>query len=212
MGVEVSSQRSIQPRQPSQQRRPRQPRPRQRRNNNGILLNQKEKCWVDEKSNKCFMVYPKALTITWADSAKDNRYWHWTSVEDSPCSNVFIDAAELINVCWLDVQGKIDSTKLSSGTLYEVVFIVKLKQAASGWKIPVNFRLTLPDGSKQERKADDLNKIRREEWREIPVGEVIASPGLLGNIEFSMYERESGQWKSGLLIKGVVVRPKNKED
>lgn len=83
-----------------------------------------------------------------------------------------------------------------------------LKAAAYGWKVPVNVRLTLPDGNKKESKAD-LNKIPREKWTEIPVGEFRASPGLLGNIEFSMYEYEDGKWKSGLLIKGVAVRPKN---
>ncbi|XP_024157275.1 lectin [Rosa chinensis] len=170
----------------------------------GILLNQKrKKYWVDKKSNNCFMVYPRDLTITWAE---DNRYWHWPSLEET--SNVFIDAAELLNVCWLEVHGKIDSTKLSPGTLYEVVFIVMLKAAAYGWKVPVNVRLSLPDGNKQERKAD-LNKIPREQWTEIPVGEFRASTGLLGNIEFSLYEYEDGKWKSGLLIKGVAVRPKN---
>ncbi|KAL6201654.1 hypothetical protein ACLB2K_025366 [Fragaria x ananassa] len=170
----------------------------------GILLNQKrKKYWVDKKSNNCFMVYPRDLAITWAE---DNRYWHWPSLEET--NNVFIDAAELLNVCWLEVHGKIDSTKLSPGTLYEVVFIVMLKAAAYGWKVPVNVRLTLPDGNKQERKAD-LNKIPIEKWTEIPVGEFRASPGLLGNIEFSMYEYEDGKWKSGLLIKGVAVRPKN---
>ncbi|KAM5587173.1 protein PHLOEM PROTEIN 2-LIKE A1-like [Rosa sericea] len=164
----------------------------------------KKKYWVDKKSNNCFMVYPRDLTITWAE---DNRYWHWPSLEET--SNVFIDVAELLRVCWLEVHGKIDSTKLSPGTLYEVVFIVMLKAAAYGWKVPVNVSLTLPDGNKQERKAD-LNKIPREQWTEIPVGEFRASPGLLGNIEISMYQYDDGGiWKSGLLIKGVAVRPKS---
>ncbi|XP_050369075.1 lectin-like isoform X1 [Argentina anserina] len=170
----------------------------------GILLNQKrKKYWVDKKSNNCFMVYPRDLKITWAE---DNRYWRWPSLEET--SNVFIDAAELLNVCWLEVHGKIDSTKLSPGTLYEVVFIVMLKAAANNWKVPVNVRLTLPDGNKQGRKAE-LNKIPREQWTEIPIGEFKASPGLSGNIEFSMYEYDDGKWKSGLLIRGVAIRPKN---
>ncbi|XP_050369076.1 lectin-like isoform X2 [Argentina anserina] len=162
-----------------------------------------QKYWVDKKSNNCFMVYPRDLKITWAE---DNRYWRWPSLEET--SNVFIDAAELLNVCWLEVHGKIDSTKLSPGTLYEVVFIVMLKAAANNWKVPVNVRLTLPDGNKQGRKAE-LNKIPREQWTEIPIGEFKASPGLSGNIEFSMYEYDDGKWKSGLLIRGVAIRPKN---
>ncbi|KAM5559923.1 protein PHLOEM PROTEIN 2-LIKE A1-like [Rosa sericea] len=164
-----------------------------------------KKYWVDKKSNNCFMLYPRDLLIAWAD---DERYWHWSSLEET--SNVFIDVAELLKVFWLEVNGKIDSTKLSPGTLYEVVFIVMLKAAAIGWKVPVNVSLTLPDGNEQERKAD-LNKIPREQWTEIPVGEFRASTGLLGNIEFSIYDYEYGgeKLKSGLLIKGVAVRPKN---
>ncbi|KAK9937127.1 hypothetical protein M0R45_013939 [Rubus argutus] len=169
----------------------------------GILLNQKrKKYWIDKNSNNCFMVYPRDLTITWAE---DNRYWEWPCLEET--SNVFIDVAELLDVCWLDVSGQFDAAKLSPGTLYEVVFVVMLKAEGGGWEVPVNVRLSLPDGNKQEHKVNLMEKARGQ-WIEIPVGEFRASPGKLGDIKFSMYEH-GGHWKNGLVIKGVAIRPKD---
>lgn len=124
------------------------------------------------------------------------------------CSDVFIDAAELLNVCWLEVHGKFETANLSPGTLYEVAFVVKLNAADYGWEVPVNFRLTLPDGTRQCRKVN-LMQTPRGQWVEIPVGEFKASPEKSGDMEFSMYEYDGGNWKKGLVIKGVVIRPKN---
>ncbi|KAI5332270.1 hypothetical protein L3X38_022399 [Prunus dulcis] len=101
----------------------------------GITLNHKRKYWVDKKSNKCFMVYGRDLSISWAE---DDRNWLWPSLQET--SGFVIDAAELINECWLEVHGKFKTTKLSPGTLSEVVFVVKLKSSADGWDVPVNFR------------------------------------------------------------------------
>ncbi|KAL6282861.1 hypothetical protein ACE6H2_013790 [Prunus campanulata] len=170
----------------------------------GITLNQKrKKYWVDKKSNNCFMVYARDLSISWSE---DDRNWLWPSLQET--SGVVIDAAELINECWLEVHGQFETTKLSPGTLYEVAFVVKLKASAEGWDVPVNVSLTLPDGSKQWH-AVKLKEIPREQWIEILVGEFRASPEIPGDMEFSMYEYDSGKWNRGLVIKGVIIRPKN---
>ncbi len=118
-----------------------------------------------------------------------------------------VDVAELLNVCWLEVHGKFETTKLSPGTLYEVAFEIMLKDPAYGWEVPVNVRLILPDGNKQEHK-ENLMKKPRGQWIEIPVGEFVTSQEKTGEIEFSIYEYEGGMWKRGLLIKGVAIRPK----
>jgi hypothetical protein len=105
------------------------------------------------------------------------------------------------------VRGELETRKLSPGTRYEVAFVIMMKEAATGWEAPVNVRLILPDGNKQERK-ENLMKKPRGEWIEIPVGEFVASPEKAGDIEFSIYEYEGGQWKRGLVIKGIAIRPK----
>ncbi|GKV36871.1 hypothetical protein SLEP1_g44957 [Rubroshorea leprosula] len=169
----------------------------------GVLLSGKrKKYWVDQKSNKnCYMLFAKDLAITWAE---DKRYWKWR--EDT--SDVTIPVAVLMNVCWLEVHGKFNTAKLSPETLYKVAFVVMLEDPACGWEVPVNIKLTLPNGSKQEHKEDLIAKPRGQ-WIEIPVGEFKTPPTNAGKIEFSMYEYEGGNWKTGLVIKGAIIQPKN---
>jgi hypothetical protein len=170
----------------------------------GIFLNQKKKkYWVDGKSNKnCFMLFARDLTITWG---ADTRYWHWPYLQEA--SHVFVDVAELLRVCWLEMNGKFEMVNLSPETFYEVVFLVMLKDSSSGWEVPVNIKLILPDGTTQQYQEKFMAKPRGS-WIEIPAGEFRTSSEKIGDIQFSLYETESGQWKSGLIIKGVIIRPK----
>ncbi|XVF40047.1 hypothetical protein PTKIN_Ptkin01aG0081100 [Pterospermum kingtungense] len=146
----------------------------------GVFLNQKrKKYWVDNKSNKnCFML----------------EVYHYV--------------AELLKVCWLELQAKFDAAKLSPGTLYGVTFVVMLRDEAFGWEVPVNFRLTLPNGEKVERKEILMNKPTGK-WIEIPVGEFTTSPENVGELEIYIYEYDTGAWKRGLIVKGVAIQPKN---
>lgn len=123
-------------------------------------------------------------------------------------SDISIDVAELLNVCWLEVHGKFDTTELSPGVLYEVAFVIMLKDPAYGWEVPVYFRLTLPNGIKQERKEILMTKPRVQ-WIEIPVGEFIPSQENCGEMEISMFEYSGGKWKRGIVVKGVIIRPKH---
>ncbi|XP_038689908.1 protein PHLOEM PROTEIN 2-LIKE A1-like [Tripterygium wilfordii] len=172
---------------------------------NGVFLNQKrKKYWVERKSNSnCFMLFARDLLITWAE---EKHFWQWSYQKDS--SDVFMDVAELLNVCWLEVHGRLDATKLSPGTLYEVAFVIMLKDPAYGWETPVNFRLILPNGMKKEHKENLMTKPRGQ-WLEIPVAEFRTSPESTGEMEISMYEYEGGVWKKGLVVKGALIRPKN---
>lgn len=123
------------------------------------------------------------------------------------CSDEHLAVAELLDVCWLEVHGRFEIANLSPGRLYEVVFVVMLKDPAYGWKVPVNLRLTLPDGSRQEHKEILMEKPRGR-WIEIPAGEIKSSAEKTGEMEFSLYEYDGGEWKRGLLIKGVKIQPK----
>jgi hypothetical protein len=112
-------------------------------------------------------------------------------------------------VAWLEVVGKFETEKLTPNSLYEVVFVVKLIDSAKGWDFRVNFKLVLPTGETKERR-ENVNLLERNKWVEIPAGEFMISPEhLSGKIEFSMLEVKSDQWKSGLIVKGVAIRPKN---
>ncbi|PWA69710.1 phloem protein 2-A1 [Artemisia annua] len=143
----------------------------------GVFLNEKrKKYWVDKASNgNCFMVFARDLSVTWGE---DSRYWCWPNI-NKETSEVVLDVAELLNVCWLDVNGKFEISKLTPGIKYEVVFVVMMKDSAYGWGVPINFSLVLPDGKAKEG----------------------------GFVEFSLYEH-GGAWKNGLLVKGAAIRPK----
>lgn len=124
-------------------------------------------------------------------------------------SDVKIEVAKTERVAWLEVVGKFETEKLTPNSLYEVLFVVKLIDSAKGWDYRVNFKLVLPTGETKERR-ENMNMLERNRWVEIPVGEFRTSPEhLSGKIEFSMFEVKSGQWKSGLIVKGVAIRPKN---
>ncbi|KAL5545321.1 hypothetical protein UlMin_009105 [Ulmus minor] len=169
----------------------------------GIFLNQRrKKFWVDGKSNNCFMLYARDLTIHWIE---DGRYWKWVPLKET--SGEWIDTAELLNVCWLSFSGKFEQKNLTPKTLYEVACVVMLKHSGSGWYVPVTVRLDLPDGSKQERRVNMIEKPR-DQWINIPFGEFQTSPEIPGEIVFYFHGFEGGNWKSGLLIKGVKIEPK----
>ncbi|XP_022927158.1 lectin-like [Cucurbita moschata] len=169
----------------------------------GILLNEgTKKYWLDKESNgNCFMLFPRALSITWVHQSK---YWRWKSLEE--LSNT-IEIVELINVCWLEINGKIKTCELSPGVLYEAFFMVMITDPSYGWDVPVNIRLKKPDGSKKER-LEALEKRPRGQWFEIPIGDFVVDHKNGGEIEFDMYEYEGGMWKKGMLLKGVVIRTK----
>ncbi|XP_062094702.1 uncharacterized protein PHLOEM PROTEIN 2-LIKE A4-like isoform X2 [Humulus lupulus] len=167
---------------------------------NGIFLNQKrQKYWIDKMLDNCFMVYARNLSITWGE---DCRYWTWKQQKDK--SDELIDVARLIQVCWLEVNGKFDTRKLSPATLYEVAFVVMLDDCACGWSCPVNVGLCLPNGSKQERN-EDMIKLPRNQWTEITAGKFKTSTDQFGEIQFFMHNYDSA-WKSGLSIKGVLIQ------
>ncbi|WP_411024814.1 hypothetical protein, partial [Salmonella sp. s57610] len=97
--------------------------------------------------------------------------------------------------------------KLSPGVQYEVVFLVMMKDLAYGWEVPVKLRLILPDGNSQEHE-ENLKEKPKGKWMEISVGELRTTTENSGDIQFSLDEYNCGLWKRGLVIKGVIIRPK----
>ncbi|MDR5387532.1 hypothetical protein RHP06_25615, partial [Salmonella enterica subsp. enterica serovar Typhimurium] len=107
----------------------------------------------------------KELSIVWGSDA---RYWKWISMIE-PISCKPLDVAELIEVCWLEIDGKYAADKLVGGKKYRVDFVVELKDnlVMNG---PVTLKLTRPDGSSEEHK-EDLEKKPKNEWIRLKVGE-----------------------------------------
>ncbi|XP_055803937.1 uncharacterized protein PHLOEM PROTEIN 2-LIKE A4-like [Solanum dulcamara] len=173
---------------------------------NGVHLKQKKKKYWDDKVN-CFMLYAKDLSITWGE---EDRYWNWVDIKETSDENFL--AAELKSVCWLEVCGRFDTAALTPETLYEVVFVVKIKENADGLE-SITLRLIIPNKSSKEVTVNLMNVTEREKWIELTVGEFFTSSEFKRKkkreeIEFFLYETEKLNCKQGLVIKGIVIRPK----
>ncbi|KAM0878890.1 hypothetical protein ACQ4PT_034594 [Festuca glaucescens] len=76
---------------------------------------------LDRRSGaKCWMLSARALSITWGD---DPSCWTWTA--DFPGSR-FPEVAELVDVCWLEITGKLQLSLFSPRTMYAayLVFLI----------------------------------------------------------------------------------------
>ncbi|KAK7856946.1 protein phloem protein 2-like a1 [Quercus suber] len=120
------------------------------------------------------------------------------------CSDENIEVAKLSHVCWLDTRAKLTMSDLSPEVEYEIVYVVKLTKGASGWELPIRLKLSLPDGRVQERQVCLLEKPRKQ-WMELNVGNFQSKDGESGEVCFVSME---DIWKTGLIIKGAILRQK----
>ncbi|KAL3725712.1 hypothetical protein ACJRO7_030699 [Eucalyptus globulus] len=51
-------------------------------------------------------------------------------------------------------------------------------------------------------------KERRDGWSEIELGEFLTKDGEDGEVEMSVMETKGGNWKAGLVVEGIEIRPK----
>ncbi|KAK1368125.1 hypothetical protein POM88_034217 [Heracleum sosnowskyi] len=156
-------------------------------------------------------------------SAKDNLwitwgYKHFISVVDGDfsqyalqkncCSGECVDAAELTNVCWLELGGKYAiNTMLTEGMTYEVKLVLKLLSDCN-IEDPVIFSITTPDGCQHEHK-ENMVEMPRNQIIGITFGEFQALESYgLAEVEFSMKCTDVGSWKCGMVVIGALVVPK----
>ncbi|KAG0453087.1 hypothetical protein HPP92_025751 [Vanilla planifolia] len=86
--------------------------------------------WLDkEKGSKCFMLSARELFICWGDTP---YYWAWNSHPESR----FLQVAELLSVCWLEIHGKVDASILSPRTHYAAYLVFKATDSARGLSFP----------------------------------------------------------------------------
>lgn len=155
------------------------------------------------------IISARDLCITWAEESK---YWDWIKYLDDRRDDRpqrMIEVPRLIQVWYLKIKGEITMSTLTPGTIYEVFFILMLEDLAEGWEEPVTVKLEEPAArSCASRTVILVDVLRRQEnkqcWTELKVGEFTAKTG--GAIVFSMSEKKSNKRKTGLLVKGAVVR------
>ncbi|KAF8392041.1 hypothetical protein HHK36_022381 [Tetracentron sinense] len=85
---------------------------------------------------KCYMVAARELTIIWGDTPV---YWR------------FSDVAELLDVCWLEIHGKMDTRMLSMKTTYAAYLVFKFRESTYGFSCqPVEVSVRLVGGGGRE--------------------------------------------------------------
>ncbi|KAJ8558462.1 hypothetical protein K7X08_005228 [Anisodus acutangulus] len=209
-----------------------------------ILVDGGTKSFSLEKwsGKKCYMLAARSLQIVWGDTS---RYWRWISLPESRFSEV----AELLDVCWFDMSGKINTNMLSPDTRYGAYLVFTTKSRAYGFGdqpaessvgIAGHERETQtvyldPQGGRRQYRyqvvprrlgifTHHMAHILRQEvedepegrhpkqrsdgWMEIELGEFFVKRGQEAEVEMSLTEVKGGNWKSGLIIEGIDIRPK----
>ncbi|CAL5334347.1 unnamed protein product [Camellia sinensis] len=171
----------------------------------GVYLKpNKLKYFVDKKSNKnCFVLFARELNSCWNDNP---QYCRWTTLKET--SGEEIEVAELLQVCWLDVRGQFNGAiDLSSGIVYEIVFVVRMIKYED---FSLKLTIILPNSKKLTRN-ESLNEKPLGSWFDIQLGEFKMSPENVGTMEFSL-EDHTELWKSGLIVKCAIIRPKKEPE
>ncbi|XP_019054130.1 PREDICTED: F-box protein PP2-B10-like isoform X2 [Nelumbo nucifera] len=212
-----------------------------------IIIDGGNKSFALEKSSgsKCYMIAAKELSIVWGDTP---RYWRFPVV------------AELLNVCWLEVHGKMDTRMLSPRTTYAAYIVLKFEEVRRGLDVnPAEVSVRFvgggggavdegirnvyldPEGNisnqtwtARDRLQELFHNLRQfmltpsvvrpsvslsrqnglfprergDGWMEIEMGEFFNDWGEDGEVEMSLMEIKGGNWKSGLIIQGIELRPK----
>ncbi|XP_034683743.1 putative F-box protein PP2-B12 [Vitis riparia] len=174
----------------------------------------KKMFWLEKRSGKkCFMLSARDLTIIWGFSPK---YWRWFSVPESRFSEI----AYLNDVCWLEIRGRINACMLSPITNYAAYLVFKLwKTISYGFEgVVVNSSIKIGDETtarrsylKRRRRHSAEEGIpyptqRKDGWLEIELGEFLSKGGEDIGVKITQL---SNQWKRGLMVEGIEIRPKD---
>ncbi|KAL0908784.1 hypothetical protein M5K25_023293 [Dendrobium thyrsiflorum] len=154
----------------------------------------------DKSNNVVIHDKPRALDITWGG---DERYWKFPSSDNS-------SPVELLQVSWLQVNGKAKLSYFVPEKEYAVKFKVELKPDNFGWADPVYLMVATDGRQRTWKKADLSTKIAGKEF-DVPIDKLLTfkvpkdTNGKM--VEFGMYEIWKGRWKGGLVINEVLIEP-----
>ncbi|CAA0815572.1 F-box protein [Striga hermonthica] len=193
-----------------------------------IIIDGGRKSFSLEKNTgkKCYMIAARDLFIVWSQSDTPH-YWRWIPLPESR----FPEVAELVKVCWFEIQGKISTNMLSPSTCYVAYLVFALKAEAKGiHNNPAEVFVKLTgqetekcwvfidsDGPNQQTEeiaaALNANDIRHptprgDGWMEVELGEYFVEGGENADLEFGVLRLRHGNCKSGVVVQGIEVRPK----
>ncbi|XP_010033716.2 protein PHLOEM PROTEIN 2-LIKE A1 [Eucalyptus grandis] len=155
----------------------------------------KKRYWIDGQDRDCFAIYAKGLNITNSDRPV---YWQWLTDSDGN------EMAKVVKTRWLEVRGSFWTMNLSPNVPYKVAFKLKMATSSSTMRgQTVNLKLSLPDGTYQEKQA--ILPGSHDSWEELEVGQFTMTAQNVGKMEFGM-EQLFGRWRDGLIIKSVEIK------
>ncbi|KAL5061605.1 hypothetical protein RYX36_023342 [Vicia faba] len=181
-----------------------------------IIDNGHKSVQLDTKTGKfCYMLAARSLTIIWSDH---HQYWKWIHLPDSR----FPEVAELLDVCWFDIHGTINTIALSPNTEYAAYVVFKMVDPHGFQNRPIELSVFVEGGHSSTKNVclDPVvvgrphNRVvglqcpymRSDGWLEIEMGEFFNSG--IENEEVHMKVLETGgNWKRGLIVEGIEVRP-----
>ncbi|CAK8572238.1 unnamed protein product [Lathyrus sativus] len=172
---------------------------------------------LDRKSGKiCYMLGARSISIAWVH---DERYWKWTTMPNSR----FREVAELLDVCWLEFCGTINTIALSPNTEYAAYVVFNMFNPRRFQNSPVELSVFVDGGHSSTKivcfdpnveesshnRVEGLQcpNVRSDGWLEIEMGEFFNSGIENEEVQMKVLENDS-YWKSGLIVEGIEVRPK----
>ncbi|CAK8572242.1 unnamed protein product [Lathyrus sativus] len=187
---------------------------------NPIIIDNGKKSFQLEKQSgkKIYMLSARDLSVTWGDTP---TYWDWITLPESR----FQEVARLHYVWWFEIYGKINTRVLSSNTQYAAVLVFKLIDPRQFDVIPVELTIdkfedristkqVWLDPNYDKERDDELlglesPKLRSDGWLEIEIGEFFSSGEQDEVIQIGVLEIKAGRSKSGFILEGIEIRPKN---
>lgn len=140
-------------------------------------------------------------------------------------SNRFQEVARLRYVWWFEIYGKINTRVLSANTQYAAVLVFKLINPRDFDVVPVELTIdkfedristkqVWLDPNYDKERDDELlglesPKLRSDGWLEIEIGEFFNSDMQDEVIQIGVVEIKGGSTKSGFILEGIEIRPKN---
>ncbi|KAG6427290.1 hypothetical protein SASPL_111532 [Salvia splendens] len=210
-----------------------------------LLIDDARKSFQLEKlsGKKCYMLSARDLSIVWGDTL---QYWQFISLPESR----FPEVAELLDVCWFEIRGKIEMNMLSVNTNYAAYLVFTCKSRVHGFDHQSAEGYVKVSGSESEKRSVCLDpggaqrhryqlvprrvglfyhrltqmrnpeamlpeepeypKQRGDGWMEVELGECFVE-GQDGELEVSVMEVKGGNWKGGIIVQGIEIRPKERK-
>nr|GMC58649.1 putative late blight resistance protein homolog R1A-3 isoform X2 [Ipomoea batatas] len=122
---------------------------------------------------------------------------------------------------WLKIKGQLDTRRLQKISSYSAYFIFKFKFEPQRFEAFTSVRYINDKRSDSEnqrcqvfltekRSSEDpgrFSNCRHDGWMEIKLGDFYISSRNEGDVEMQLWNFENEHWKSGLIVKGIEVRP-----